>query len=276
MLNLTPQFFCKTYTDLAKTPWVGYAPLDSALVLYSVFLTSFIAFNVPYAIFALGGFFEQYRIEKHTLKTRKELINSMLHTLAMVTGIVFPMLTASTVVMPSVYDVDRPCFTEWSTLFAFIAFCQIVEDIVFYSLHWVLHRPALYARIHKKHHQFQHPYSWTSVHTHPIELIVGNFLPVMVGPMIWPAHSFALACWVSVRIWITTEVHSGMNLPWNLERWIGKLYAGPIHHDAHHSRFVGNYSSTFTWLDLLFGTYVEPHKKGEVIKEEDVYKVRKD
>ncbi|XP_025033001.1 methylsterol monooxygenase 1-like [Python bivittatus] len=32
------------------------------------------------------------------------------------------------------------------------------------------------------------------------------------------------------------------------------FYAGACFHDFHHMNFIGNYSSTFTWWDKLFGT----------------------
>lgn len=31
------------------------------------------------------------------------------------------------------------------------------------------------------------------------------------------------------------------------------FYAGSWHHDFHHMNFIGNYVSTFTWWDRIFG-----------------------
>lgn len=61
---------------------------------------------------------------------------------------------------------------------------------------------------------------------------------------------------------------SGYDIPLNPLNLI-PFYAGSRHHDFHHMNFIGNYASTFTWWDRLFGTdsqfiaYTERMKKVE-------------
>lgn len=61
---------------------------------------------------------------------------------------------------------------------------------------------------------------------------------------------------------------SGYDIPLNPLNLI-PFYAGSRHHDFHHMNFVGNYASTFTWWDRIFGTdshfiaYMEKMKKTE-------------
>ena len=39
------------------------------------------------------------------------------------------------------------------------------------------------------------------------------------------SHLFVFWVWISLRIMITLDVHSGYNFPWSVEHWI-PLYAG--------------------------------------------------
>ncbi|KAF3818516.1 hypothetical protein GH733_011933, partial [Mirounga leonina] len=60
----------------------------------------------------------------------------------------------------------------------------------------------------------------------------------------------------------------GYDIPLNPLNLI-PFYAGSRHHDFHHMNFIGNYASTFTWWDRIFGTdsqftaYYEKMKKIE-------------
>ncbi|KAB1282553.1 Methylsterol monooxygenase 1 [Camelus dromedarius] len=45
----------------------------------------------------------------------------------------------------------------------------------------------------------------------------------------------------------------GYDIPLNPLNLI-PFYAGSRHHDFHHMNFIGNYASTFTWWDRIFGT----------------------
>jgi sterol desaturase/sphingolipid hydroxylase (fatty acid hydroxylase superfamily) len=40
---------------------------------------------------------------------------------------------------------------------------------------------------------------------------------------------------------------------WN-PLWLLPFYGGSLYHDFHHSNFTGNYSSSFTHWDKIFGT----------------------
>lgn len=63
---------------------------------------------------------------------------------------------------------------------------------------------------------------------------------------------------------------SGYDVPLNPLHLV-PFYAGARFHDFHHMNFIGNYASTFTWWDRLFGTdsqfiaYQEKEKKKQSI-----------
>jgi methylsterol monooxygenase len=84
-------------------------------------------------------------------------------------------------------------------------------------------------------------------------------------------HIFAVYIWVTLRLCQAIDAHSGygacfysnqiffsfaygrVDFPWSLQH-IFPLWSGADHHDFHHMAFVNNYSTSFRYLDFLFGT----------------------
>jgi len=66
-------------------------------------------------------------------------------------------------------------------------------------------------------------------------------------------HLAFLWGWMAVRLLETIDVHSGYDIPLNPLHLL-PFYGGARFHDFHHMNFNGNYSSTFTWWDKIFGT----------------------
>jgi sterol desaturase/sphingolipid hydroxylase (fatty acid hydroxylase superfamily) len=52
----------------------------------------------------------------------------------------------------------------------------IVQEIIFYCFHRLLHLPMFY-RIHKLHHHIKHPIALASLYAHPVDAILGIFVP---------------------------------------------------------------------------------------------------
>jgi methylsterol monooxygenase len=59
--------------------------------------------------------------------------------------------------------------------------------------------------------------------------------------------------WVTLRLFQAIDAHSGYDFPWSLQH-ILPFWSGADHHDFHHMAFTNNYSTSFRWLDYLFGT----------------------
>lgn len=79
--------------------------------------------------------------------------------------------------------------------------------------------------------------------------------------------------WITLRLFQAIDAHSGYGMynlssvvllrvlktslladfPWSLQH-IFWLWSGADHHDFHHMAFVNNYSTSFRYLDYLFGT----------------------
>ncbi|XP_006896718.1 PREDICTED: methylsterol monooxygenase 1 [Elephantulus edwardii] len=141
---------------------------------------------------------------------------------------------------------------RWSMLLLRCFFCAVIEDTWHYFLHRLLHHKRIYKYIHKVHHEFQAPFGMEAEYAHPAETIIlgtGFF----IGIMLFCDHVVLLWAWVTCRLIETIDVHSGYDIPLNPLKLI-PFYAGARHHDFHHMNFIGNYASTFTWWDRLFGT----------------------
>lgn len=162
---------------------------------------------------------------------------------------------------------DWETMPRWYMLLARCFGCAVIEDTWHYFLHRLLHHKRIYKYIHKIHHEFQAPFGMEAEYAHPLEtLILGTGF--FIGIMLLCDHVILLWAWVTVRLIETIDVHSGYDIPLNPLHLI-PFYAGSRHHDFHHMNFIGNYASTFTWWDRIFGTdaqynaYNEKRKKAE-------------
>lgn len=129
--------------------------------------------------------------------------------------------------------------------------CFIIEDIWHYFFHRILHQGVFYRRIHKIHHSFQSPFSIAAEYAHPLETVVLG-IGFFIGVLLFSNHIFFMWVWMCFRVFEANDAHSGYNL-WHPLHLL-PFYGGAHFHDFHHRNFVGNYSSTFTYLDTIFGT----------------------
>ena len=58
---------------------------------------------------------------------------------------------------------------------------MLLREIFFYYSHRLLHHPKIYRHIHKQHHEWQTPIAIAAIYCHPVEHIVSNALPILVG-----------------------------------------------------------------------------------------------
>jgi sterol desaturase/sphingolipid hydroxylase (fatty acid hydroxylase superfamily) len=132
---------------------------------------------------------------------------------------------------------------------------MLVEDLSFYFSHRLLHVPWLYPRIHKIHHEHKVSFSLASMHTHPLEYVFGNIIPVILGPGILGArmHRASVFGWYFMRAWESLDGHCGYSFSWSPFRILPCQPEGDYHY-FHHESNVGNYSTFFTWWDTVFGT----------------------
>ncbi|KAE8420023.1 fatty acid hydroxylase superfamily-domain-containing protein [Aspergillus pseudocaelatus] len=141
-----------------------------------------------------------------------------------------------------------------------IPLCFIGRDFVCYYDHRILHLPWLYRRFHKEHHKFTAPVAVAAEHTHPLDHILINVLPVVVPATLFRVHLVTFWLLMSSTILQGSLGHSG----WHVRSVFGRKTTA---HDAHHELFDVEYG-TLGLMDWLHGTnYTGKHKskgKGKV------------
>ncbi|XP_064644357.1 methylsterol monooxygenase 1-like [Lineus longissimus] len=158
---------------------------------------------------------------------------------------------------------DWATFPRWYILAAQVFGCAVIEDTWHYFLHQALHDKRIYKYIHKVHHHYQVPFGMVAEYAHPAETMILG-MGFFIGIMVFCNHMVLLWAWVIVRLFETIDVHSGYDIPYLNIFHLIPFYGGAKFHDFHHMNFNGNYSSTFTWWDKIFGTdaqYKEYQKK---------------
>lgn len=118
----------------------------------------------------------------------------------------------------------------------------VLEDILFYHFHRLMHLPYFYEKYHKKHHEFIHPIGYAAIYAHPIEHILCNIIPVFVSPLIVGLPFRYFIIWIVLATLNSVKSHAGY-----------KLFDYGIHY-IHHEKFNYNYGINI-FCDRLYGTY---------------------
>jgi sterol desaturase/sphingolipid hydroxylase (fatty acid hydroxylase superfamily) len=141
-------------------------------------------------------------------------------------------------------------------LIAFIA-----DDIWFYFMHRYMHENKfLLKNIHSIHHRATTPFPLEYLYAHPLEWMLG-MLGVVVGfgliMIFTPVSIYAVWIFGGLRNLHEIHIHSDLTLP-----FLSKipLISKTKHHDDHHAKLTGNYSSTFLWMDKIFKTEFKQQK----------------
>ncbi|KAJ8028198.1 Fatty acid hydroxylase domain-containing protein 2 [Holothuria leucospilota] len=120
----------------------------------------------------------------------------------------------------------------------------IIEEIGFYYGHRLLHHPTLYKHFHKIHHEWTAPIAAVTIYCHPLEHVLANLIPAMMGPLVMGSHFAVMLLW-GVSAQTTAMIHHcGYHLP---------LMSSPEAHDFHHLKFNQNFG-VLGILDRLHGT----------------------
>ncbi|XP_023840548.1 fatty acid hydroxylase domain-containing protein 2 isoform X1 [Salvelinus sp. IW2-2015] len=155
-----------------------------------------------------------------------------------------PMVVVCWAVM---FSRGNPCGPELPTFqrgLLEMAFCAVLEELMFYYSHRLFHHPALYKHFHKQHHEWTAPIGVVSLYAHPLEHVLSNMLPALIGPVILGSHLVTTTLWYALALVSTTISHCGYHLP---------FLPSPEFHDYHHLKFNQNFG-VLGVLDRLHGT----------------------
>jgi plant 4alpha-monomethylsterol monooxygenase len=131
----------------------------------------------------------------------------------------------------------------------FVAF----NDTLFYWAHRALHHRSIYKYIHKQHHEFKVPIGISSKYANPIEDLIANTIPTIIGPILMGSHAHVIWLWLFIRLLETVDAHSGYSFPWSPFHYFS-WQGGAERHDFHHSHNVGCYGSFTIFWDWITGT----------------------
>ena len=134
-----------------------------------------------------------------------------------------------------------------------VLFAFIIDDLYFYFMHrWMHENKFILRKIHSIHHRTTTPFPLEYLYGHPFEWIMGMFGVVFGFGLIlllMPINIYAFWLFGALRNLHEIHIHSDLKLP-----FISKIpfISETKHHDDHHAKLTGNYSSTFTWMDRIF------------------------
>ena len=123
-----------------------------------------------------------------------------------------------------------------------IPFAIVVEEILFFTTHKILHFPFFYKHIHKIHHTWNHPMGISATYAHPLEHLFSNILPIIISAKIAMLNYNTLRFFhISIIINTVLVAHSGFKNKFT------------EFHDLHHTKFNYNFGA-IGLMDKIFKT----------------------
>ena len=136
-----------------------------------------------------------------------------------------------------------------------VIFAFVIDDIFFYFYHrWLHENKYMLKTVHSIHHRATKPFPLEYLYAHPIEWMlgmIGAFLGFAILFIFMPVNIYAFWIFGGLRNLHEIHIHSDLELPVSSKI---PLLSKTKHHDDHHAKLTGNYSSTFIWMDRLFKT----------------------
>jgi len=243
-------------------------------------LNMFVAFysfmNVCYVLGGLIFYFvekfhllDQYKVQQQKFASREDYKNCIKNIVTNYVLIIYPLIYFTYPVLSLLnFEMALPLPTIMTFIWQ-MGFCIVVEDIAHYWIHRFLHLPWIYPTIHKVHHKFATPFGLSASYAHWAEVLLLG-IPTFLGPLLLRTHYSIFFSFLLFRQLDAVVTHCGYDIPNPFD--VIPYFGGTVAHDFHHKSFIYNYSSRFTFMDKLFGTYKHPPLTGREIMRQKLQK----
>lgn len=144
------------------------------------------------------------------------------------------------------------------------AIAVLLREVLFYYVHRLLHLKFFYRHLHHVHHQFPAPIALAAVHSHPIDHMMQNALPIALPMIMLRAHFLTVVLFATVALLDAALAHSGYDF--------FRVPAQVSMHDLHHMTSKGGYG-VLGLMDWIHGTStgVPPKEHEQNEKEQRVH-----
>jgi lathosterol oxidase len=159
----------------------------------------------------------------------------------------------------TVYSIEEPINIFLAGL-SFIALVFLHETYFYFTHRW-MHRPRIFAIMHRTHHESKSPTPFAAFSFHPYEAIIeAAILPLLA--LLVPAHAFVFLAFLMFMTVLGVTNHLGFEIypKGTAANWFGRWWIGAVHHQQHHERVSCNYGLYFTFWDQLLGTHREDYR----------------
>lgn len=176
------------------------------------------------------AFLQRYRIRPGTNDPmdKKKLIKTMAVVFFNQICIGFPMIFGGFKLYLWLYGNQFPPTRELpsiTTAIVQLIGCILIYEVVFYYNHRILHIKILYKHVHKLHHEWINPTAAMSLYCHPIEYVLMNMLPHVIGPLVFKVHVVVAWAYFAFAMALGIHDHTGYHLP---------FFKSQEFHDYHH------------------------------------------